>query len=106
MEFLKYVLIALLFGQAFYSGFLSVVLGLVAWTIIWLPIAFVINLLASDPMSYFGFWTVIWDWENSTWADLIHANIGAGLATLYALASSAKPTASDSIETPVEEKKG
>ena len=105
MEFFKYLLIALLIGQFIYSNFWKCIGGLVAWTIIWVPVAFVVNLLVTDPVSYFGFWTVIWDWENSTWADLIHANIGAGIATILTLASSTKPAAPDSAESSVDEKK-
>lgn len=84
MEFFKYVLIALLIVQLFYNR-LSVVIGLFIWTVVWIPIAFVINLVVSDPVGYFGFWVALWDWEASTWADLIHANIGGGIASLMTL---------------------
>jgi len=96
MDFIQYILIALLAVQIFLSGFIPVGIGLVVWTVIWVPIAFVINLVLTDPVSYLGFWSVLWNWESSTWADLIHANIGAGLATLKALASRNVATSPDS----------
>lgn len=89
MEFLKYALIALLMVQIFYNR-LSIVIGLFIWTVLWIPIAFVINLVVSDPVGYFGFWVALWDWEASTWADLIHANIGGGIASLMTLALTKK----------------
>jgi len=100
MEFLKYIFIGLLVAQFLYSGPLKAVTGLVAWTIIWVPIAFVINLIVDEPWSYFGFWVALWDWESSTWADFIHANIGAGLATITTLASnSSKQTTATPAST-------
>jgi len=89
MEFIKYVLIALLIAQFFYNR-LSVVIGLFVWTIIWVPIAFIVNLVITEPVGYFGFWVALWDWKSSTWADLIHANIGAGFASLMTLALTSK----------------
>ena len=90
MEIIKYVLIALLLAQFFFSGALRVLVGLVVWTLVWLPVAFILNLVVTDPLSYAGFWVAMFDWESSTWADLIHANIGAGLGTIMALLGGSK----------------
>ena len=89
MEYIKFVLIALLIAQCYFNR-LSVFIGLFVWTIVWVPIAFIVNLVITEPIGYFGFWVVVWDWSSSTWADLIHANIGAGLASLMTLALTSK----------------
>ena len=87
MEFLKYLLIFLLVAQIWFSGLLKSLVGLIAWTAIWAVIALIHNLFAAQPWSYTGFWVVLWSWSASTWTDLVHANIGVGIATLMTLAS-------------------
>lgn len=87
MEFLKYILIFLLVAQIWFSGILKVLLGMLAWTVVWAAIALLHNLFAAESWSYAGFWVVLWSWSGSTWADLVHANIGAGIASLLTLAS-------------------
>jgi hypothetical protein len=98
MEFLKYILIVLLIAQIWFSGILKVVIGLVAWTVVWAVIALIHNVFASDPWSYAGFWVALWSWSASTWTDLVHANIGAGIASLLTLASLSGSASKESAE--------
>ena len=86
MDILKYMLIAVLCFQIFYAGFLPAIIGLAIWSVFWAPIVLVHNFLFPEGWNYLGFWAAIWSWDQSTWTDLIHANVGAGLASIYALA--------------------
>jgi len=86
MDFLKYLLIAVLCLQVFYAGLLPAIVGLATWSIVWAPIVLTHNLIFPDTWNYLGFWAALWSWDQSTWTDLIHANVGAGLASIYALA--------------------
>jgi hypothetical protein len=100
MEILKFLLIALLIGQIFYSGIFPALGGLIGWTIIWVPVALIHNLISSEPWSYLGFWIAVWSWEASEWSDVLHANIGVGLTTIYTLLSTQSHGAKQADEAP------
>ncbi len=87
MELVKYFLIFVLVAQIWFSGLLKSLVGLVAWTVIWSVVVLVHNLFAAPLWSYTGFWVALWSWSESTWTDLVHANIGVGIASLMTLAS-------------------
>ena len=67
---------------------------------VWAPLAFVHNLISSEPWSYLGFWIAVWSWEASTWSDVLHANIGVGLTTIYTLLSAQSPSSKQVEEAP------
>ena len=73
--------------QFWFAGIWRAILGLIGWSIIWAPIALIHNLIFAGAWSYLGFWVAIMNWEQSSWSDLLHANIGVGIASLFALAS-------------------
>lgn len=87
MEVLKYLLIGIFVLQIVYTGFLPTIIGLATWSVLWAPIVLIHNFIFPDAWNYLGFWAAIWSWDQSTWTDLIHANVGAGLASIFVLAT-------------------
>ena len=87
MELIQYFLIFVLVAQIWFSGLLKSISGLAAWTLIWSVVVVIHNLFATQLWSYTGFWVALWSWSESTWTDLVHANIGVGIASIITLLS-------------------
>lgn len=83
MEYLTYVLWAVLFWQVWNAGILPGLIGLVVWTAIWAVIALVHNLFVDEANAwdYVSFWKAIFVWPGSV-SDYVHLNIGVGFANL------------------------
>lgn len=94
MDFLYWGLIIVLVGQIYAAGILNGIIGLVAWTFIWVVVAFVHNIFAADMNAwhYFSFWGGLFSWSGEI-SDYIHLNIGVGIGNLLAYAGANESSA-------------
>lgn len=89
MPAILYIVGVIQFGFLFLtSGFLTVLMCLIGWSVVWVPIAFVHNLFTGDAgdWSYLGFWAEFFSgMDSATVANQVHLNIALGIGNLLAL---------------------